>query len=104
MNKIEFENQIREKESQIQALRDDIKNIKNEYIESNREFKDGDIVRVYKGSGSNNYALAFVVGYEISWNSDLRPILKKMKKDGTQSQHGIFVWISDRIELHEGAK
>lgn len=104
MNKIEFENQIKEKESQIQALRDDIKNIKNEYIEANREFKDGDIVRVYSKVSSQDYELGFIDGYEISYGNKVMPIVSKMKKDGTKSKHRFYVWQTYRYELHEGAE
>jgi hypothetical protein len=78
-------------------LRQQLKSLELEYIESNRLFKDGEKVRVTNTSNGKE-KFAFVYGYIVdSLSNDLFPNLRMCKKDGTMSKVNIYLWLSDIV-------
>lgn len=71
------------------ALEDKIKKLEESYIKSNMKFKVGTKVRVIHRDGTVEYG--FIKGYNMVSDTFVKPIIAKMKKDGTPSKVG-RVW------------
>lgn len=80
--------------SKIDELKKDLKVLESQYIETNSPFEIGELVLVTNGETSEK---GFVDGYEVDWSNDIIPIIKKIKKDGSKSQHKIWVWTNSTI-------
>lgn len=77
-----------------------VSHLKQEYIETNRKFQDGDKVVVITPAGTawklddpdtkipvpEKRVFAFVVGYKVNYKHEVEPVLVKCKKDGTPSK------------------
>lgn len=72
---------------EYQARMDDLNYQKRElsriFIEENKPCEIGDIVEREGNKG-------IVTGFEIAWQG-VRPIARKIKKDGNPSQHGMYL-------------
>jgi len=82
-----YENYIQEREiieNKISELKSELTLLRENFIEKNKEFSQGDKVSVSDRYGTQN---GFVVGNEIGYRNKVEPIIMKEKKDGTQSQH-----------------
>jgi hypothetical protein len=77
---------------QIDELKTKMKELESQYIEKNREFKDGDVVLVTIGPGRTETGI--VDGYEKTYFDDIKPIIKKIKKDGSPSQHRVHLYFN----------
>ena len=99
MTKEEYSNKLTELESQIGQIRAEISELKYKYIQANKMFEKGDKVRVIHGS--NPVLYGFVGDHEIHWDGAVRPVIFKMKKDGTESMQKLFAWTTDIIEKSE---
>lgn len=90
--------------AKLNALKDEMADLKFEYIKSNSKIPNGTKVKIhYKHYGANcptgydEYGI--VLGYEI-YLDDVRPIVAKMKKDGTaHSTARLYVGSSDNVEI-----
>jgi len=80
----------------IEKLRENLKSLEIKYIEENAPFKIEDLVMVT--NGDNNSEKGIVDGFEVDYyNADIKPIVKKIKKDGTKSQHKVWLWYNAKI-------
>jgi len=80
----------------IDKLKSDLKLLDSEYINDCREFNNGDIVLITRSTGKIEEGI--VAGYEVTYQYELKPIIKKIKKDGKPSMVGISLWYNDKIE------
>lgn len=80
----------------IEKLKSDLKLLETKYIEESAPFKIDDLVMVIHGD--NDSEKGIVDGFEIDYyNGDIKPIVKKIKKDGTKSQHKVWLWYNTKI-------
>ena len=71
----------------------------SEYV---KEFPIGSIVKVVDNDSGTLVTLGFIEKYEITSNYNLRPVILKIKKDGTVSKHHYFFsMFQDRLEKYE---
>ena len=96
MTKLEYIENKKKIEDQIRDLRQQLRSLESEYIESNRLFKDGEKVKVTNTSNGKE-RFAFVYGYTIRSNYKLKSNLKKCKKDGTMSKVDLFLYYTDIV-------
>jgi hypothetical protein len=82
--------------NQINDLKNSLRTLEGRYIESCREFKNGDMVLIINSNGGSREGV--VVGYEVNYLDELKPIIKKIKKDGTPSNVRIHIWFNEKIE------
>lgn len=81
-------------QSKIDELKQNLKVLESQYIEKNKSFEIGELVLVTNGETSEK---GFVDGYEVDFLLNINPIIKKIKKDGSKSQHKIWVWTNSTI-------
>ncbi len=99
MDKKDYLQNKKETEAKIQAEKEWLAELKREYIESNAEYEIGERVKVVtpphkyyslgggkEGVTEHKERFAYVDGYEITYEGNVKPILKKEKKDGTLSK------------------
>lgn len=93
----------------------EIEKIINLYIENNRQFNIGDKIKITRPEHAawslgrkkqeetfmvaESHKFAFVVGFEIDYNNDLKYLLKACKKDGEQSKNSEYYGNSDILTL-----
>ena len=90
--------------TKLNALKDEMADLKFEYIRSNSKIPNGTKVKIhYKCYGANcptgydEYGI--VLGYEI-YLDDVRPIVAKMKKDGTpHATARLYVGSGSNVEI-----
>jgi hypothetical protein len=81
----------------FEKAKEEIKNLKKQYIEDNKPFPLGTKVKATFGNG--NVEVGFVVGYETNCFYKIIPIVHGMKKDGTVSKNKrIWVWWDTKVE------
>lgn len=78
----------------IDELKNELKVLDSQYIEKNKSFEIGELVLVTNGETPEK---GFVDGYEVDFLLNINPIIKKIKKDGSKSQHKIWVWANSTI-------
>lgn len=100
-----FANKLLELQDKIMQLNDEIDDLKEQYIAESeyvKEFPIGSIVKVVDNDSRELITLAYIEKYEITGAYKFRPILLKVKKDGTISkQHYFFSMFHDRLEKYE---
>ena len=100
-----FVNKLIELEDKITSLMVEINDLKEQYIvESDyvKEFPIGSIVKVVDNDSGNLITLAHIEKYEVTGMYKFRPILLKVKKDGTVSKHHYeFSMFHDHLEKYE---
>lgn len=87
----EYYEKCDELRQQINALRELHGFDKATYIDANKPCKIGDKVKVRNSIG-------IAVDFEVKGDDEVVPVLAKIKKNGSASQHKIFVWGSDTFE------
>lgn len=87
---IERKNSINQK---ITELNNERSLLDKEYIRLNAPYNIGDIVIV------NNSDRGIISGFKIDYSNNVCPTAKKIKKDGTASQHGLYIWNSSQVKL-----
>lgn len=113
MNRSEFIEQSKLLTAEAAIINDCIAELQNQYIDENRNFKIGQLVHVVTPKLIHRQIIegtvvdsprskeitveAFVAGWEISFNQNVVPILFKVKKDGTQSQHRLKLGERDEV-------
>lgn len=98
MNKEEYNKKLTEFDAQISKISALKTNLKIEYINANKPFDIGQKVKVIKNTQNQ---FGFIRGYEVDYNYEIKPVIYKMKKDGTESQIRLYVWYDDKIEKAE---
>ena len=92
-------------QKQIRELKHEICNLTDQYIAESeyvKEFPIGSIVKVVDNDSGTLITLGFIEKYEVTYNYNLRPIILKIKKDGTVSKHHYFFsMFQDRLEKYE---
>ena len=106
MEKEEFVNKKQELNRKMYDLKHELSLLKKQYInesELNREFPPGTIVKVVDNEDKDSFFLACVEKYELTGSNNIKPVLLKVKKDGTPSKHHIdFYLFSEHLEKYEG--
>ena len=65
------------------------------YIDSNKEFEVGEKVKVTSEKGVIEFG--FISKVKLNYSSQIEYEVVKEKKDGTPSQHKLYVWYSSKI-------
>lgn len=89
MNKEEFISKRDVINSKINELNNEMIKLKKEYIESNIKYPIGSKVCITTNE-SKRYA--YVKDYMIDFSGNIEPLFNKVKKDGTMSEMGLYVW------------
>jgi hypothetical protein len=89
MNKEEFISKRDVINSKINELNNEMIKLKKEYIESNIKYPIGSKVCITTNE-SKRYA--YVKDYRIDFSDNIEPLFNKVKKDGTMSEMGLYVW------------
>lgn len=113
MDKERFLERKRHIQSEIESWEKELRDVEEEYISSNQKFPVGSKVCITtpahmewflrtreKELCPEKKRYAYVVGYEISYNDEVGPILMKAKKDGTISKNRDYIAFENvKIEL-----
>lgn len=89
MTKEEFKSKKEIINSKIRELNNEMIKLKKEYIESNVKYPIGSKVCITTNE-SKQYA--YVKDYRIGFSDNIEPLFNKVKKDGTMSEVGLYVW------------
>lgn len=89
MNKEEFQTKKNDIDSKIRELKNQKIQLEKEYIESNMKYPIGSKVCITTNE-SKRYA--YVKDYRIDFFDNIEPLFSKVKKDGTMSEMGLYVW------------
>lgn len=89
MNKEEFKSKKKILNSNIEELNNEMIKLEKEYIESNAKYPIGSKVCITTNE-SKRYA--YVKDYRINSLDNIEPLFNKVKKDGTMSEMGLYVW------------
>lgn len=82
---------------QILELNGDLHALRNAYVESSSTIPAGTKVKVYSNAGRER-GVGILLRYEFMYD-DIRPIIAKIKKDGTAHKGArVLVWSDDTIE------
>lgn len=97
MNKEEYKKSISDLRERIATINTEIRHVEESYIESNRQFNNGDRIKIT--SKRNIVRYAYVFKTKISYGDDLKIEAYKEKKDGTPSKVMDCIWSGEKIEL-----
>lgn len=89
MNKEEFQTKKNDINSKIRELKSQKIQLEKEYIESNMKYPIGSKVCITTNE-SKRYA--YVKDYRIDFSDNIEPLFNEVKKDGTMSKMGLYVW------------
>lgn len=104
MTKEQFKSKKKNINSKINELKNEMIKLEKEYIKSNAKYPIGSKVCITTPASvytslhdltsvtvpeSKQYA--YIVGYRIEYFGDLKPLLKKVKKDGTISKTDLYI-------------
>lgn len=93
MTKEEYKKKEAEIDEKIGRLRDELKDVKDEYIRTNVTIPTGTKVRIV-----GKDTIGVLVGYELKGDC-IKPIVAKMNKDGSpHTTARIFIWFDTKIE------
>lgn len=84
-----------EYEKRRQKLAQEIEALRRRFIEANAPYKIGQKISIKDG---NKRVEGKIVGFEI-WIREVRPIVKRIKKDGTLSQNPLLIWSDSDMKL-----
>ena len=90
--------------AKLDALKKEMADLKFEYIKSNSKIPNGTKVKVHYKHYGANYPTGYdeygiVLGYDICFD-DVRPIVAKMKKDGTpHATARLYVGSGSNVEI-----
>ena len=105
MEKDIFVDKVSALQKQIRELKYEICDLADQYIAESeyvKEFPIGSIVKVVDNDSGELITLGFIEKYEVTGMYNFRPILLKIKKDGTVSKHHYeFSMFQDRLEKYE---
>lgn len=105
MEKNVFADKVSALGKQIMDLKHEIKELEKQYIAESeyvKEFPIGSIVKVVDNDSGELINLGFIKEYEVTGMYNFRPILLKVKKDGTVSKHHYeFSMFHDHLEKYE---
>ena len=105
MEKNVFADKVSALGKQIMDLKHEIKELEKQYIAESeyvKEFPIGSIVKVVDNDSGKLITLGFIEKYEVTGMYNFRPILLKIKKDGTVSKHHYeFSMFHDHLEKYE---
>lgn len=105
MEKDVFVDKVSALQKQIRELKYEIVDLANQYIAESeyvKEFPIGSIVKVVDNDRGTLVTLGFIEKYEVTSNYNLRPVILKIKKDGTVSKHHYdYSMFHDHLEKYE---
>jgi predicted transcriptional regulator len=105
MEKDVFVEKVSALQKQIRELKYEIDDLADQYIAESeyvKEFPIGSIAKVVDNDSGTFVTLGFIEKYEVTSNYNLRPVILKIKKDGTVSKHHYyFSMFQDRLEKYE---
>lgn len=97
MTKEEYQKNESDLLEQKWVLERALSDLRKEYVATNSPIPEGTKVQVFNQFGKPK-EVGILLGYEFMYD-DIRPIVAKMKKDGTAHKSArIFVWYGDTIE------
>lgn len=89
MTKEEFRTKKEIINLKMNELNNEMIKLKKEYIKSNMKYPIGSKVCITTNE-SKRYA--YVKDYRIDFSDNIEPLFNKVKKDGTMSEMGLYVW------------
>ncbi len=89
MTKEEFRTKKEIINSKMNELNNEMIKLKKEYIKSNVKYPIGSKVCITTNE-SKQYA--YIKDYKIDFLDNVEPLFSKVKKDGTMSEMGLYVW------------
>ena len=105
MEKDVFVDKVSALQKQIRELKYEICDLTDQYIAESeyvKEFPIGSIAKVVDNDSGELITLAYIEKYEVTGMYKFRPILLKLKKDGTVSKHHYeFSMFHDHLEKYE---
>ena len=105
MEKDVFVDKVSALQKQIRELKYEIDDLADQYIAESeyvKEFPIGSIAKVVDNDSGTFVTLGFIEKYEVTSNYNLRPVILKMKKDGTVSKHHYdYSMYHDHLEKYE---
>ena len=105
MEKDVFVDKVSALRKQIMNLKHEICNLTDQYIAESeyvKEFPIGSIVKVVDNDSGTLMTLGFIEKYDVTSNYNLRPVILKIKKDGTVSKHHYdYSMFHDHLEKYE---
>lgn len=93
MKKQDYENQLADLKGRRKAISDRIEEIRKDYISSNQPFKIGDRLKTTHGE------FGIVYGFDLDWDGNVKPLMKKEKKDGNASKHELNIYKAEQVSL-----
>ena len=96
-SKLQYQKEKEKITDQIQGLKNTLRDLELKYIEENRPFNYGDRVNVIN-TGNSTIEEGIVRDFEVDWLNNIKTNVCKIKKDGTSSQHKIYVYSTSIIE------
>lgn len=100
MTEAEFKKRRHEIYEEISKLEQERNEMDRAYIEEHKPFNVGDKIKV-TGKWIRGSCLAYVIGFRLGYDLEIEPVLKKVKKDGTMSCMGLYLYGSEQFELVE---
>lgn len=110
MDKKEYLKKYEELTKKMEVIRNELLEVKKEYIASNTKYPIGTKVKITYNdtkyiNNANNVIYGVVVTHEISYgNDEVYPVIAKMKKDGTphpKARHYISWYRKPTVEIVE---
>lgn len=96
----EFKKRRSEIYEEISKLENERNEMDRVYIEEHKPFNVGDKIKV-TGGWIKGSCLAYVIGFRLGYDLEIEPVLKKVKKDGTMSSMGLYLYGNEQFELVE---
>ena len=93
MTKEHYETELVSLKEKLRETKEQIVIIKEQYIEANKTFQIGDRVK----TAHNEFGIVY--GFGLDWNGDVKPLMKKEKKDGKASKFELNVYKVDQVRL-----
>lgn len=93
MKKEQYEEELFAITDKIRELKEQIVIITKQYIEANKPFQVGDRVK------TTHNEFGIVYGFDLDWDGDVKPLMKKEKKDGKASKLELNVYKVGQVRL-----
>lgn len=80
-------------------LTEELRLLEEQYIEANKPCEIGDAVEAEARNGFKQKAI--VTGFNVDSNGNIKPYLRKAKKDGSASHHKVYWYDAETIHYPE---
>lgn len=95
MTKEQLKKAVNDRESQIKNLKKQIEDLRQTYLEENCEFEEGEKVIIIDRNDVEHIAFISRIW---TTDGDINFSFVKVKKDGTPSNHHLYVWYGYKVK------